>query len=94
MRHFNRKAVAQMLEYSARITSNQHKLSTRFNQIVEIIYEADTWTRLAQSDIVQLEHVQKALHENKYRHNIFEEKIQESIDDRNIFIDTEGEEIG
>ncbi len=94
LRHFDRNAVAKIIEYSGRLTSNQAKLSTRFNQIVEIIYEADTWARVDEDEIVTVSHVVKALSENEYRHNLFEEKVQESIDVGDIFIATEGKEIG
>ena len=42
LRSFDRSAVAKVVEYSTRLAGHQEKLSTRFNQIVEILYEADT----------------------------------------------------
>ncbi|MGB4182965.1 MAG: ATP-binding protein, partial [Dethiobacteria bacterium] len=52
LRHFDRAAVAKMIEYSARLAEHQEKLSTRFNDIVELLYEADTWAGIEGTDIV------------------------------------------
>lgn len=92
--HFDRSAVAKVVEYSIRLTSHQEKMSTRFNQIVEIIYESDTWAKLAGDNLVTKDHVEKAIREREYRSNLYEEKIQESIDEGTILIDTEGEKVG
>jgi len=77
--HFDRTAVAKVIEYSIRLTGHQKKLSTRFNQLVEIIYEADTWAKIMKADLITEEHVVRAIKEREYRSNLYEEKIQESI---------------
>lgn len=92
--HFDRTAVAKMVEYSTRLAGHQNKLSTRFNQQVEIIYEADTWAKMMDDNIVSAKHVKKAIKEKEYRNNLYEEKLQESIDEGTILIDTEGVKIG
>ncbi len=94
LHHFDRKAVAKIVEYSTRLAGHQEKLSTRFNQLVEIIYEADTWAKMEGDDLVSEKHVEKAIKERDYRNNLYEEKIQESIDEGTILIDTEGKKIG
>lgn len=92
--HFDRKAVAKIVEYSTRLAGHQHKLSTRFNQQVEIIYEADTWAKMMGDSLVTDKHIIKAIDEKNYRNNLYEEKVQESIDEGTILIDTEGAKIG
>lgn len=94
LHHFDRSAVAKIIEYSVRLTNHQEKLSTRFNKLVEIIYEADTWAKIQGDDLITAEHVKKAIKEREYRSNLFEEKIQESIDEGTILIDTEGYKVG
>ena len=94
LRHFDRKAVAKIVEYSIRLAGHQNKLSTRFNQQVEIIYEADTWAKMMNDDLVTEKHVIKAIKEKDYRNNLYEEKLQESIDEGTILIDTEGKKVG
>lgn len=92
--HFDRSAVAKIVEYSIRLAGHQEKLSTQFNQLVEIIYEASTWARMMDVTIVSAEHVMKAIHEREYRSSLFEEKVQENIQEGSILIDTKGEAVG
>lgn len=91
---FHRSAVARLVEYSSRLAGHQQKLSTRFNDQVEIMYEADTWARLAHDDLITNEHIRKAIHEREYRNSLYEEKVQQSIDEGVILIDTTGEKVG
>src|SRR5699024_9087466 len=84
--HFNKEAVARLVEYSTRLAGHQEKLSTRFNQIVEIIYEADSWAKLAKQSIVTASIIDKTLAENEYRNNLIAEKMQEQIKENDILI--------
>ncbi|MFA6670878.1 MAG: ATP-binding protein, partial [Bacillota bacterium] len=90
LRHFDRSAVTRIVEYSSRLADHQNKLSTRFNEIVEIIYEADTWAGMEGAGYVTGDHVTKAIQEKVYRSNKYEKKIHEYIKDGTILIDTEG----
>ncbi len=94
LQHFTREAVGQIVEYSSRLADSQEKLSTRFNELVEIIYEADTWARLDGAALVTAEHVKKAIGEKVYRSNKHEKKLQEMIAEGVILIDTEKSVIG
>jgi len=88
--HFDASGVAAVLEHSARLASNQDKLSTRFNEVVEIIYEATAWARETHSELVSREHVRRAVEEKAYRSNLLEERIREWIAKGVILVDTEG----
>lgn len=94
LRHFSREAVGKVVEYSSRLASNQKKLSSRFNQIVEILYEADSWAEVDESDIVDVKHIEKATKEKIFRNNKFEEKILEMFEDGDYLLDVDGEKIG
>lgn len=94
LRHFDRAAVAKMIEYSARLAEHQEKLSTRFNDIVELLYEADTWAGIEGTDIVGAAHVEKALAEKIQRSNKYEQKILEAIEEGHLLLDLEGAKIG
>lgn len=94
LNHFDRSAVAKIVEYSMRIAGHQRKLSTRFNQLVEMIYEASTWAGMMDAKLVSAEHVAQAIEERAYRSGLYEEKIQEQMQEGTILIDTEGEKIG
>lgn len=92
--HFARSAVAKIVEYSTRLAGHQNKLSTRFNQQVEIIYEADTWAKLMGDTLVTEKHIKKAIKEKEYRDNLYDEKWQEQMDDGTILMDTTGKKVG
>lgn len=94
LRHFKREAVAEIVEYSSRLAENQEKLSTRFNEIVDLLFEADTWAELDGVDAVGREQVEKALEEMVYRSNKYEQKIVESIKEEEILLDLEGSKVG
>lgn len=94
LKPFHRGAVERILEYSSRLAGHQNKLTTRFNEIVEIMYEADAWAEQDNISIVLKEHVDRAIEEKNYRNNKFEEKIQELIAEGTILIDTSGYKVG
>ena len=51
--HLDKYAVAKIIEYASRIAENQNKLSTRFNDLAQIIGEACTWAKMSRSKIVK-----------------------------------------
>ncbi len=94
LRHFTREAVCKVVEYSSRIADSQKKLTSRFNQIVEILYEADEWADQDNSDKIELKHINKTIDEKIYRNNMYEEKTLEYFEDEIYLMDVEGEKIG
>jgi len=94
LKHFDRSAVAKMVEYSCRLAGSQKKLTTRFSEVVKIIYEADIWATMEQADIVTGAHVKQAITEKNYRSNKYEEHLQEMFADGKLMIDTEGRKVG
>lgn len=94
LRHFDRVAVACVIEHSRRLAEHKNKLSTRFNDIVEILYEADAWAGLEGAETVTGSHVRMAIEQKIYRSNRIEEKLQELIDTGVIMISTEDRVVG
>ncbi|NLZ93869.1 MAG: AAA family ATPase [Firmicutes bacterium] len=94
VRPFDRAAVARLVEYSARLAEHQEKLSTRFNEIAEIIYEADTWAGLMGEGVVCSEHVKRAIEEKIYRSDTYEQKLQELIAEGTILLSVDGAKVG
>lgn len=92
--HFDNTGVASVVEYSRRLAEHKHKLSTRFNDIVEILIEADAWARIEGAGIVSSYYVKKAISEKYYRSNRIDEKLQELIDTGVILISTEDKVVG
>jgi len=91
---FDASAVCAIVEYSSRTVSRQDKLSTQFNHLSEILGEAFTWAQFAQAQVVSEVHVRKAIEEKEQRMRLYEEKLNEMLEENMIMIDTEGAEIG
>jgi predicted ATP-dependent protease len=94
LRHFNRAAVARVVEYGARVRDHQRKLSTRFLEIANLITEASHWAAKAGHDPVMAADVEQAIAKRAYRANLVEERLHELIADRTIAIETDGERVG
>ncbi|HHX74579.1 MAG TPA: AAA family ATPase [Firmicutes bacterium] len=94
VRHFDRSGVARLVEYSARLADHQLKLTTRFNEIVEIIYEADAWAALEGCKLISGSHVQKAIAEKIYRSDKYEEKMLEQLAEGTQLLDLDGVKVG
>lgn len=91
---FDVSAVCAIVEYSSRSAERQDKLSTRFNHLAEILCEAVTWAKLEQAELVTAEHIKKTIAEKEQRMQLYEEKLDEMLEENVIMIDTEGSEIG
>ncbi len=89
-----KEAVAKIIEYASKIADNQQKLSTRFNDLAQIIGEAATWARMAHSKIVTAEHIDKALKENVERVNKYDNRYLEMIEENTLLIETSGFKTG
>jgi lon-related putative ATP-dependent protease len=94
LRHFDRKAVAKIVEYGSRIAGDQDKLSACFMDIADILRESNYWAGQDHAQYVQANHLEKAIQEKVYRSNLLEEKIGEMIENGVIMIDTDGERVG
>lgn len=94
LKPFDKEALAALIEWSSRKAENQNKLTAKFNELVEIIYEADLWADMKKRDVVTKEDIDIAIYKKNYRNNTYEEKLMELIKEDIIMIDTEGEKIG
>ncbi len=93
-RHFDPSGVAKIIEYSTRMVADQDKLSTRFAQIKDWVEEANYWAKKDNAKYISAKHVQKALDERFFRHNLPEEKIRDMISRGTIMIDVQGAVVG
>lgn len=94
LKHFDSAAVAKVVEYSCRLAGSQKKLTTRFNEIVELLCEADAWATTESGSIIEVKHINKAIEEKRYRSNKYEERLQEMFVEGKFLIDTEDKKVG
>jgi len=93
-KHFDPSGVAKIIEYSARMVADQERLSSRFSQIKDWIQEANYWALEDNARFISARHVQKAMDERLFRHNLIDERIRDLINRGTIMIDTQGEVVG
>jgi predicted ATP-dependent protease len=86
--------VAQVLSHSHRLSEDQTKLSARFNEVVEVIYEADAWAALEGSPVVDAEHVRQAIQAKAERSSLPERHLLEQIRRGTLLIDVSGRVAG
>ena len=91
---FHAEAVVALVEHGVRIAGKRSKISTRFHHVADVIREAAYWARKEGSETVLASHVDRAVENRHWRHNLVEDKIREMIAEGSILIDTEGWKVG
>jgi len=94
LKHFDRTAVAAVMEHASRMVANQEKLSSRFAFIKELVQEAEYWARKEGAQLVNGAHVGRAIEERRFRHNLPDERLREMIEEGSILIDSQGSVVG
>ncbi|MEW5987539.1 MAG: ATP-binding protein, partial [Chloroflexota bacterium] len=92
--HFDRRAVARVLEHSSRLAEDSEKLSTHMQQTADLLRESGYWARQAGRELVQAEDVQRAIDAATFRHGRIRERMQEAILRETVLIDTTGATVG
>ena len=92
--HLDKSAMSRIIEYTSRLAGDNKKLSTRFNDISQVVAEAGTWAHLAKSKVVTKEFVDKALAERIDRVKKYDAKYIEMIKNNSLLIDTSSSKIG
>jgi lon-related putative ATP-dependent protease len=91
---FQRAAVARVIEYGSRLAGDQHKLSTRFGEIADLIREAAHEASQGGHPAVAVQHVLAAEAARRYRQNLLEEELQATIQTGTVLIQTDAVAIG
>jgi len=92
--HFDRTAVAAILEHGVRLAGRRGKITTRFFDLADLARESCYAARHAGCKVVNASHVRAALDAKIDRHNLLETKIREMIEQNLVFIDTSGGRAG
>jgi lon-related putative ATP-dependent protease len=90
----DKQAMARLVEYTSRLADDKEKLSTRFNEIGEVIAEASTWARLSKKKVVSSDFIEKTLEERVDRVKKYDAKYMEMIKENTLLINTSGYEVG
>jgi predicted ATP-dependent protease len=94
IRHFDVSGVARVIEDCARRVDDQHKLSTRFSDMADLLIECDYWAGRERAELITAKHVERAIVEKTFRLNLVEKRLQEMIDEGTILVDVDGGAVG
>ena len=92
--HLDKGGVAKMVEYASRLAEDKNKLSTKFNDLSQVLSEAATWAIMGKSKVITKDYIQKALDERIERVKKYDAKYTEMIKDNILLIDTDGFKTG
>lgn len=90
----DREAMAKVVEYASKLADSKDKLSTRFNDLAQIIAESATWAKLGHSKVVTAKFIEKALEERIERVKKYDSRYMEMIKENTLLIDTSGAKVG
>jgi len=90
----DREAMAKIVEFSSSLADDKNKISTRFNEMSQIVAEASTWAKIARKKIITKEFIQKALDERIERIKKYDSRYMEMIKENTLLISTDGNEVG
>jgi len=91
LRPFSREAVARILEQSARLAEDAHKLCLSMRPLVDLLVEAD---HHASGSMVQAEDVVRALRAHECRAGAARQRLLEEVERRLQLIETSGARVG
>lgn len=94
LRHFDRTAVARVIDFASRHVSHQDRLSTRFLDISKLVTEADYWASKNGNRYVTAKDVEQAIEEREHRSDLLEAKLRREIIEGTLHIPTDGAEVG
>ncbi len=92
--HLDKTAMARLVEYGSKLAGSHHKVSTRFDDLIQIVGEAATWAKISKSKVVTSNFIDKALAERIERVKKYDEKYLEMIKENSLLINTSGYQVG
>lgn len=90
----DKEAMAKIVEFASRLADDKDKISTKFNEISQIVAESSTWAKMAKKKIITKEFIQKALDQRVERIKKYDSRYLEMIKENTLLISTDGYEVG
>ena len=92
--HFDREALAGLVDFGSRIIEDQQKLSLKYPRLREIMVEASAYASMQGKDMVTGEILRQAMDARIFRSNLVEEAFMEEYDRGIIKVSTSGAAVG
>ncbi|MFP4561055.1 MAG: Lon protease family protein [Thiohalorhabdus sp.] len=90
----DRTGVARVIEHAARLVEDAERLSLHSGNLADLLRESNFWAREAGQEVVRAEDVQTAIDKQTYRSARIRERLQRSIQQDVLMIDTAGSKMG
>jgi lon-related putative ATP-dependent protease len=94
LRHFDRAAVARVIEHSARLADDNERLTSHMRSIGDLVRESDYWAGAGGREIVGAEDVQRAIDAKIERADRISRRLREETTRGTILIETTGAKVG
>ena len=91
---YDPSAICEIIEHGSRLVEDQNFLSTQFGDLKDLTIEADYIARSVGDKIVRAEHVQQAVDQKYYRHNLYEDHLLDMVKSKDIILALDGTSIG
>ena len=65
--HLDKGAMGRLVEFASKLAGSHKKVSTRFDDLIQVVGEAATWAKISKSKIVTSKFIDKALEERVER---------------------------
>ena len=92
--HLDRSAMGRLVEYASKLAGGHKKVSTRFDDLIQVVGEAATWAKISKSKVVTAKFIDKALEQRTERVKKYDTKYLEMIKENSLLINTSGFEVG
>ncbi|MDX1588460.1 MAG: AAA family ATPase [Oleiphilaceae bacterium] len=90
----DRKAVARVIEFSARLAEHQDRLSLHAADITNLLRESDYWARQASSRRIEAVHINQALASAEYRSSRIRDELYRGFSDGSLLLSVDGQATG
>ena len=92
--HLDKEAMGLLVEYASKIAGSHRKISTRFDDLMQVVGESATWAKIGHSKVVTAQYVNKALAERIERVKKYDQQYLEMIKENTLLINTSGYKVG
>ncbi len=94
LRPVDRSGVAAVVEFGSRLVSSRTDMSVRFNEISNLLVEADLLAGREGVETISRRHVEEATERREQRSSLWREKMFRNIERDIVLIDTMGHRVG
>ena len=91
---FDAAGVARVVTFGSRLAEDQHKLSTKFSDISNLLREAHYWAEQEGAKAVSAAHVEQALRAKTVRNSRIEERMRDLAAEGTVIVETDGAQTG